>query len=179
MQATQTTPETWLPVPGFEGSYEVSDLGRVRSLDRVIVTKAGQQRRLPGRMLRPTVSDPGYPFVQFGKHDAPRRIHNIVTLAFLGPCPEGMEVRHLNGDKLDNTLSNLRYGTHSENVKDTSRHGRHFWANKPHCPQGHEYTPENIYRRPGTVNRYCRECRRLEHIASRAKRRAAAKEPAV
>ena len=50
-------------------------------------------------------------------------IHQLVMLAFIGPCPLGLEIRHINGDSLNNQLHNMAYGTHSENMQDAVRHG--------------------------------------------------------
>ena len=52
-----------------------------------------------------------------------RPIHQLVLEAYVGPCPEGMQCRHLNGNKQDNNLDNLRWGTQSENQQDSIRHG--------------------------------------------------------
>jgi hypothetical protein len=145
----EPTAERWLPIAGFEGRYEVSDLGRVLGVTRQ-------------RIKQPTIDPQGYPYVSLsrGKGDSARiRVHVLVTRAFLGPCPEGMEVLHGDGDPTHSALSNLRYGTSSENKFDTVRHGRHWEASKTHCKYGHEYTPENTYEppnRPGA--RQCRTC---------------------
>ncbi len=106
----------WAPVPGYEGLYEVSDDGRVYSF-------------LVGRQLGYMNPD-GYRIVKLHKSDKQDgfrvlRVHRLVLLAFVGPAPEGMECRHLNGDPSDNRLSNLRWGTQSENVRDAIRHGTH------------------------------------------------------
>lgn len=151
--------EEWRPIPGFPG-YEVSDLGRVRSLDR----DGLDGRRLKGRVLRPGVSR-RYRVVSLRRagRTVTNGIHELVLLAFVGPRPEGAVTRHLNGDGADNRLVNLAYGTQSENLFDRREHGTSDRANRTHCPQGHEYTPENTYRyvRPnGVINRNCRECRR-------------------
>jgi hypothetical protein len=53
------------------------------------------------------------------------RVHQLVLIAFIGPCPEGMECRHLDGNKNNNNLTNLRWGTRSENQQDALRHGTH------------------------------------------------------
>jgi hypothetical protein len=97
--------ERWLPVPGYEGFYEVSDLGRVRSLAR---------QGTYGRTLKPIPDSHGYLRVVLScdKRRRGRYVHQLVLLAFIGPCPTGHEVRHGPAGKLDNRLSNLSYGTY-------------------------------------------------------------------
>ena len=102
-------------MPGREGEYEVSDKGRVRSLDRVVM------RHMKGRVLRPGRSSNGYPSVVMGQKDS-RTVHSIVAAAFLGPCPAGQQVRHLDGDRANANLGNLLYGTPAENRADADRH---------------------------------------------------------
>ena len=147
-----TTPERWLPVVGWEGLYEVSDHGRVRGLRR-------------GLILKPSYSNSGgYALLilsrdgrQFGRY-----IHHLVLEAFVGPRPEGAEVRHLDGDPRNSTLANLAYGTSGENKLDQVHHGTHPEASKTHCPQGHPYSPENTYvriRADGGINRICKTCK--------------------
>lgn len=109
--------EQWKPVPGREGEYEVSNQGRIRSLDRAVV----QQRK--GKMLSPGRSSNGYPSVVLGKKDS-RTLHSIVAAAFYGPCPQGMQIRHLDGDRSNAAADNLRYGTPAEDGADRVRHGR-------------------------------------------------------
>ena len=78
------------------------------------------------RFLRPNLGD-RYPFVVLFKdgerHE--KRVHRLVLETFAGPCPVGMECRHLNGDKQDNRLCNLKWGTRKENIHDAIRHGTH------------------------------------------------------
>jgi hypothetical protein len=96
-------------------------------------------------------------------------VHVLVAAAFLGPCPDGQEVRHLDGDKLNNCLDNLIYGTRSENNLDTVRHGHHKKGlPKTHCSHGHEYTPENIYmhKKGDSFFRECLTCRSQRNRAS-------------
>jgi hypothetical protein len=122
--------ETWRPVVGFEGRYEVSDLGRVRSLDRTraIPTRlrSGETRtlirHLKGRVLRPGRASHGYYTVNLDQEA--RCLHELVLLAFRGPKAPGQLARHLDGDKANNRLGNLVWGSPLENVQDTARHGR-------------------------------------------------------
>src|SRR5699024_9639299 len=96
-----------------------------------------------------------------------RRVHRLVMEAFVGPCPEGMEVCHWNDNASDNRLSNLRYDTRSANTMDMIRNGRHNHARKTHCPRGHEFILENL--KPisqGRKNRRCLACSRaLTHVS--------------
>ena len=149
--------ERWRAVPGHEGAYEVSDLGRVRSINRI--TDRG--RRIKGRVLSLASHRNGYQQVNLhrGRTQATHLVHQLVTLAFVGPVPEGMEVRHLNGVRSDNTLPNLAYGTHLDNMRDQRAHGTHRNSLKANCPAGHPYAGENLMvDKHG--NRRCAKCRR-------------------
>ena len=115
--------ESWQPVPGYEGLYEVSDLGRVRSLDRLNARKNrwGSVTTVPlkGRVLRPGRSVNDRLQVNLSKENVSWvvPVHKLVALTFLGPCPEGHEIDHVNGNFQDNRLVNLEYVTHQENQK--------------------------------------------------------------
>lgn len=119
--------EVWKPVVGFEGLYEVSDLGRVRSLDRI---REGRNHfgpfkfKRPGAMLKPRVDRDGYIRVvlnNYGPQD--RFVHHLVLEAFGFPRPEGLQTRHLNGSRKDNRLLNLAWGDGFEQCADKKRHG--------------------------------------------------------
>jgi hypothetical protein len=129
------SPERWLPVPGFEGFYEVSDFGRVRSVVRMTtrgIRGGGIRRPVPDRhgYLRMALS-------RYGKVRS-RYVHRLVALAFIGPNPPRQEVRHGPGGKLDNRLVNLSYGTRADNENDKVRDGtfRHgggtYWGERHH-----------------------------------------------
>ena len=120
--------ERWLPVVGFEGEYEVSDWGNVRSLDRIIVRSDGRRVAWKGRVLKPTLTHPSrkknYWAVNLGRR--PVTIAKIVLLAFSGPKPFPKAVaRHLNDEALDDRLVNLEWGTQKQNMEDMVRNGRH------------------------------------------------------
>ena len=142
--------ERWLPVPGYEGHYEVSDLGRMRSF------KWGRVR-----LLNPTLMN-GYPTALLcmpGKKKVRRPLHHLILMTFVGPRPEGMVSRHLNGNSKDSRLVNLAWGTQSENVFDAVRHGTQFQISKTCCPRGHPYDdrfygPFKVARRVGGQPRF-------------------------
>lgn len=124
------TVEQWRDIPGFEDRYEVSDHGRVRSKNRRVLTKASARceahwRRYRAQLLRPAPYTPqGHLSLPLGSRTNGIPVHRLVMLAFSGPCPIGMEVLHADGDPKNNALSNLRYGTRSENNLDVTRHNR-------------------------------------------------------
>ena len=105
------TNETWKPVVEYEQKYQVSDLGRVRSIDHW-----DGRRRVTGRVLRPGRVSGGHLSVALGKGNSVG-VHTLVMLAFRGERPTGQEVLHLNHIPHDNRLDNLKYGTRSENLK--------------------------------------------------------------
>jgi hypothetical protein len=117
--------ERWLPVVGFEGQYAVSDLGRVRSLDREVVTANGATKRLKGKMLAGHANWLGYRYISLPVQggEKKRKIHILVAEAFIGPRPPQHDVCHRDGDPKNNALSNLYYGTRKENMADSRAHG--------------------------------------------------------
>jgi hypothetical protein len=163
------TTELWRPIPLWEGFYEVSDQGRVRSLDRIVKTAAGPRRYL-GKMLRPGTNRHGYPVVvlsRAGRRGKTAKVHRLVLEAFVGPCPDGMEGCHNNGDRADARLPNLRWDTPSANQYDRRLHGTDHQVAKTECPQGHPYDDENTKVIPSRPTaRYCRAC---HHTNSRRK----------
>jgi hypothetical protein len=164
--------ENWRAVVGYEGIYEVSDLGRVRSLNRV--TSHGHRRA--GRVMRPVVAPRGYVLVNLWRENRSRMwlVHRLVLTAFVGEAPPETEGRHLDGDSGNNALTNLMWGTHSENQYDQVTHGTHKHAAKDECPAGHPYDEANTYIYPGRPHRGCRTCRRdYSREYARARRRAA------
>jgi hypothetical protein len=159
----QVTDEEWRAIPGYEGLYEVSDQGRVRSLDRDWGPDSrGRRRPRRGKMLRPSTAS-GYPVVVLAGRST-RSVHSLVAEAFLGPRPSGLVVRHLNGDYLDPRAENLAYSTRKENAADMYLHGTSL-AFRTRCrKRGHEFTPENtvyLTSTDGQTQRLCRACRRI------------------
>lgn len=134
MEDVTPASERWLSVPRWEGLYEVSDLGRVRSLDRTVTMRSRWgglcERPLRGRILKPALNTSGHVHVGLfdGARSEPNRlIHDLVTEAFLGPRPPGTEVCHGPGGPADNRLVNLSYDTHLANCEDRTRDGKYHF----------------------------------------------------
>ena len=158
-----STLEQWKPVNWYEGIYEVSNHGRVRSVDRTGNYSSGQVRRYKGKVRRTPLNQDGYPRVNLSHQgkDKTRTVHSLVVEAFIGACPEGMEVCHNDGDPTNNHIDNLRYGTPSDNTLDRVKHGRDHNAAKTHCPLGHELFAENIRQSQSRLGwRQCLACNR-------------------
>jgi len=164
--------EEWRPVVGWEGFYEVSSLGRVRSLDRRFQTSDGGVRFYRGRLMEGKLTDYGYPEVKLSRpgQRVNRRVHRLVSEAFI-PNPAGHPfVLHWDDEKTNNVVDNLRWGTQKDNVADTIRNGLHPGLNATHCRNGHPYTPDNT----GTCSkgkRSCRECLKNSHERARVRRK--------
>jgi len=172
--------EEWRTIEGFEGFYEVSSRGRVRSLDRVVDGKNGTTRRRRSAILSQDTSGNGYPRVvlQRERVRTKRLVSGLVLEAFVGPRPDGMEACHFpDPNPQNNTVENLRWDTKSANMQDRIAHGNNPQSNKTHCPQNHEYTPANTHITKGTTHRHCRECDRIRtNEANRKKRLATQRE---
>jgi len=118
-------PERWAAVPGSD-RHEVSTCGRIRSW---LIGK--KKARLDHPIaVKPRIIAEGY--LGFGKQS---RLHAAILEAFVGPCPEGFECAHRNGDKHDDCLVNLRWATRAENVADKMRHGTCSARTRPNLTQ--------------------------------------------
>lgn len=152
-------PETWRPVAGYELAYEVSDQGRVRSLDRHVECGGGHRRSYTqlrrGRLLNASVTRSGYMQVGLGRSYHPL-VHKLVLEAFVGPAPDGTQCCHGNGVRHDNRLANLRWGTVSDNAQDQLLHGTNRNRRKTTCPRGHALAAPNLRRK--ALERGKREC---------------------
>ena len=115
--------EVWLPVYGYDGFYEASNLGRVRR----DIEAAARSLGVPGKEIKPSSDQAGYMRISLCKNGLVRSkpVHRIVLEAFCGPPPfEGAHAAHNDGDPSNNNLSNLRWATPAENQADIDRHNR-------------------------------------------------------
>lgn len=110
--------EIWKDIPEYEHTYQVSNLGRVRRL-------SGSYKCHKDRILKPGIKNTGYKIVSLWKNNKQRmhRVCKLVLETFIGPCPDGMECRHLDGNSGNDILTNLKYGTKQENINDKFLHG--------------------------------------------------------
>ena len=153
------TQERWLPVPGYEGYYEVSDHGNVRSVDRTVDRTDGKTMKLRGVLLSAVPSAGKYLCVNLCRDGVCRmhRVHRLVLEAFVGPRPDGAIGCHWDDNPANNHIENLRWGTTSDNMHDRVRNGRHYQAVKTHCHRGHAFTEVNTHVHPNGT-RHCKAC---------------------
>lgn len=155
------TTEAWLPIAGLEDYVEVSNHGNVRwrSSKEPLQSYAGNKL--------------GHRRVYLGigpKSRRDRYIHRLVLEAFIGPCPEGMEGCHNDGDASNNHLENLRWDTHSANMYDRVKHGNHPHTNRTHCPKGHPLDAVKFHGDGTFWQRRCRTCLREQNRAKKARK---------
>jgi hypothetical protein len=118
--------EIWKDIPGYEGYYQVSNLGNVRSSDRVIHTRDGSPRFFKGVILKPRLLN-GYKYCSLSTNGDARtyQVHQLVAMAFLNHKPNGhsLVVDHINGIKTDNRLENLQIVTNRYNLTKDKKSG--------------------------------------------------------
>ena len=149
----------WLPIPGYEGRYEVSNDGLVRSYVRF--GRQSDKRREQPVILKSDTARGGYQKVRL-QGRAVYGVHQLVMLAFVGPCPAGMEVDHLDCDPSNNQLSNLQYLTPEENRAARAARRRFFKCGHPVIDN--QYFDGN--------RRTCHQCKQKSWRLASAKRRA-------
>ena len=125
---TSAADEAWRDIPGWEGFYQASNLGNVRSLDRRVSCARGGRphvRMRRGKVLR-TITSNGYKLVRLSRDGEAETcgVHRLVCMAFHGAPPtKAHETAHFDGSRDNNVPSNLRWATPSENLLDRRRHG--------------------------------------------------------
>ena len=118
--------EQWRDIPSYEGFYQASNLGMIRSVDRTVRSKGDGVQHLKGKPMRTnTFNKYGYASVALRRDGFSTTflVHSLVALTWIGPRPHGKQVRHGRNGRLDNSVGNLCYGTPTENSVDRVRDG--------------------------------------------------------
>lgn len=123
--AVVMTHEEWRDVVGYEGYYQVSNLGRVRSVDRTIIDSNGHKKHYRGKTLKPSLKRTGYYSVTIHTEEVKKTVlvHRLVAAAFLEPDPKRLYVDHIDADKTNNKVDNLRWCTCRENINFAIENG--------------------------------------------------------
>lgn len=164
-------PEAWMPIEGYEGLYEISSYGRVRSVER-LVPRAKGMYPVHARILRPSRDRKGYQFVNLWKGNVAknRKIHRLVARAFVPGYAPGLWALHSDGDNQNNVPSNLRWGDSTDNTLDMVKHGVHNHARKTHCKNDHALEGDNV-RLDRNGARVCRACQKASQDAFQARKK--------
>jgi len=120
--------EIWKDIPNYIGLYQASNYGNIKSLKK----KYGNNGNYKEIVLKPYPISREHLYVNLYKENKIKKyyIHRLILETFVGPCPLGMECRHLDGNPKNNRLENLKWGTHKENVQDSIGHGTSFNVGK-------------------------------------------------
>lgn len=166
--------ERWLPtIKEFENTHQISDHGRVKALERI----GSDGRKLREKIMKPRwagSSGQRLSVTLIGNGETRRAyVHVLVLENFVGPRPPGLKGLHADDNGENNVLTNLSWGTDSQNNYDLVKNGRHANARKTQCPQGH-----NLVMRWKNGGRRCIECEQ-DRTARRKNARHAAKALAV
>lgn len=130
--------EIWKDIPGYEGRYQASTLGRIRST----------MRQKPHVLTLHTYKNSPYYKVLLINAEGRRkwhRAHRLVYITFIGPIPEGLVIDHISGDRLDNSVSNLRATTVADNCRNPNTIMN--YRNRKHSPEEFAHRSEGQKRR--------------------------------
>ncbi len=128
--------EIWITIQDYEGNYEVSNLGGVRGVDRIIVMKNNVRRKVKSKTLNHVSDKDGYLLIQLNKNGKGKlcRVHRLVGEGFILNPQNKPEINHKDGNKENNRASNLEWATSSENMLHSFETGLHkptkYWVGK-------------------------------------------------
>lgn len=127
--------EIWKDIPGYEGAYQASTHGRIKSLDRICPQggyKLVKNNLIKGKILKLGIHRDGYLKTFLSKKGNKKcfTVHRLIALTFLGPRPIAYATGHLNGNRKDNRIENLKYVTYKENSSHLSLHGTLLFGTK-------------------------------------------------
>ena len=147
------TEEIWKDIPEYNGRYQASTLGRIRSVDRTILKSNKSSEFYKGKVLKPFVSTGGYLYVTIAEKEnnfCPKRVHRLIAKTFI-PNPHNLpQINHINENKADNRAENLEWCTASYNMRYGSRREKFVVSNKNNsilCREVNQYDLEGNYLR--------------------------------
>ena len=154
--------EIWKDVQGYEGLYQVSNLGRVKSLGRFIDRLVSGRYWQEERILKPNKTKYGYLMVELRKNKKPKSflVHRLVAMTFISNPENKPEVDHINADKTNNNVNNLRWVTAKENVRNPLNMVHLIGKNHPMFGKKHSEETKNKMR--GKNNPRARKVRNIE-----------------
>ncbi len=125
--------EVWIDIKEYEGYYQISNLGRVRSLDRLVKHSDGHERKQFGKILKPIFDVGGYQYIALHKNANGKmfKVHRLVALAFIPNINNKLEINHLDEDKKNNKAENLEWCTRLEN--------EHWGTKRERCMHNTDY----------------------------------------
>ncbi|QPO16752.1 HNH endonuclease [Mycobacterium phage KashFlow] len=158
--------EEWRDIPGYEGYYQASNLGRIRSLTRKVTQRHPNgtstiTRTYEGRVLvtAPYSGERKRVRLSCEGVQEQKSVAVLVALAFHGvPKPGKDWALHRNGNMFDDRADNLYWGDQVDNMQDAIRHGTHYGRFKTQCRNGHDLRGPNLQWNATLGSRYCRAC---------------------
>ena len=154
--------EIWKPIKGYEGFYEVSDIGRIRTIAHYTISKDGRLMFIPQKIKKPSITRKGYYYVRLSQNGKGKcfKIHLLVANAFIPNVENKPFVDHINTIKTDNRACNLRWVTSKENTRNplTIRHIINACATEE-CKEKQRQTKKSLFS-ARSVFRRAKDCAR-------------------
>lgn len=139
--------EIWKEIKGYEGYYEVSNLGRFRSMDRIIIFSNGRKVFYKGKIINGSIEKDGYICVKLSKNgnNETKKLHRLIAQTFMPvDNSDNLEVNHIDFNRINNRINNLEWVSHIDNIHHSSKKGR-YKDNARGCKNGRaNYTEEEI-----------------------------------
>ena len=119
--------EIWKEIKGYEGYYEVSNLGRFRSMDRIISFSNGRKVFYKGKIINGSIEKDGYICVKLSKNgnNETKKLHRLIAQTFMPvDNSDNLEVNHIDFNRINNRINNLEWVSHIDNIHHSSKKGR-------------------------------------------------------
>ena len=143
--------EIWKAIKNYEGLYEVSNTGKVKSLNRVIINKHGKEQKYNEIILKPynyQMPNSWYSTITLCKNHVAKKmlLHRLIAEAFIENCDNKPHINHIDNNGLNNSIENLEWCTHSENMIHAQKQGRLFKSQSNGGKVGGEINSQKSYK---------------------------------